>query len=158
MIRIVSILVAALCLTCAGVADEPERERPRCNADVDSCLNWFAKTYAKRGWTGMELNDETYEIIRLAPGTPAAESGIQIGDRLVAVHGIEIHDESNMEQLLQLQREALVGSTRTYTLKRDGRRRNYDFTLVPLPLEVVARQVGMHMLTDHAVPAANADD
>jgi len=140
-------LLVALMLAPVAVA----QERERCDADLESCLNWMAKFYANRGWSGLELDDSTYVISGLFPGSPAASSGIQVGDQLVAVNGLDISDTNNIEQLMELQQQMTPGATRTYTLKRDGKRRNYDFKLVAMPFETVARMVGMHLLTDHTM-------
>ena len=42
------------------------------------------------------------------------------------------------------------GQEFTYTIARKGKNKEIEFALAEMPMEVVARRVGMHMLNDHA--------
>ena len=45
--------------------------------------------------------------------------------------------------------EMKPGAKFVYTFKRDGKRRNVEFTLVKMPFEVAAEMVGTHLLVGH---------
>ena len=66
----------------------------------------------------------------------------------MAINGVEFVEE-NEQKLVALQGEMKPGVQFTYTLKRKGKRHNVEVVLVEMPIEVVALQVGMHLLTDH---------
>ena len=131
----------------SGDADEPSY---RCPAELQACLDWMATNYSDRGWAGMQLDVDgmVYTVTEVHEGSPAGKAGIRPGDRLIAVNGVEFTDE-NREKLIELQQQMKSGARFTYTLKRDGKRRNVDFVLVAMPFDVIARMVGMHLLTDH---------
>ena len=80
--------------------------------------------------------------------TPAEKSGVRPGDVLVAINGVEFSEE-NEPKLIALQEKMKPGAQFTYTVKRKGKRRNIEVVLVEMPFDVVAHQVGMHLMTDH---------
>jgi predicted metalloprotease with PDZ domain len=151
--------IAALILLAFGAvmigpaADEAEKNNEpqyRCSAELPACLDWMAKYYSDRGWSGIQLetNDYVYTVTGVEPGSPAAKAKVRRGDLLVAINGVEFVKE-NREKLVALQSEMQPGAQFTYTLKRNGKRRNIEVVLVKMPLEVMAQQIGMHLLTDH---------
>ena len=159
MIRLITIAVAFLMLLApapalAAVESQEHREsdEPRygCSAELQVCLDWMAKYYIDRGWAGMQLDVDgvVYTVTQVHKGSPAAKAGIKPGDLLVAVNGVEFGDEKR-EQLIEMQQQMKPGTQFTYTVKRKGKRRNVDFVLVEMPLDVAAQMVGMHLLTDH---------
>jgi predicted metalloprotease with PDZ domain len=134
----------------AAEAEENSEPHYRCSYELQVCLDWMAKSYSNRGWAGMQLevNDYVYKVTGVEPGSPAAKAKVRPGDLLVAVNGIEFKEE-NGEKLAALQSKMKPGAQFTYTLKRNGKRRNVEVVLIEMPLEVVAHQIGMHLLTDH---------
>ena len=134
----------------AAEAEENSEPHYRCSYELQVCLDWMAKSYSNRGWAGMQLevNDYVYKVTGVEPGSPAAKAKVRPGDVLVAINGVEFVEENN-EKLVALQSEMQPGAQFTYTLKRDGKRRNVEVVLVGMPFDVVAQQVGMHLLTDH---------
>ncbi len=134
--------------------------KEKCSADAQSCLNWFSQNYTNRGWAGvsLEMSDEGLYVSEVHKGTPAAKAGVKTGDVLVAINGIEYSDE-NKEKMAALQEKMVPGAEFTYTIARKGKNKEISFALDEMPMDVVARQVGMHMLSDHAaVEIASADD
>lgn len=100
-----------------------------------------AEAIKKAGWTGMEVEaaeEGGYRVTYVAAGTPAAEAGVRVGDRLVAYQGIAL-TEDNEEALHAAKKARRLGSRVSYTLERDGGRRNVTLTLVEVPDTVVAR-------------------
>jgi predicted metalloprotease with PDZ domain len=138
-------------------AEEPEAENAkpgyRCEWELEDCLNWMAKHYGERGWAGMQLDIEgfRYTVTGIQEGSPAQKGGIQAGDLLVAVNGVEISEE-NQDKLLKIRDKMLPGAQFTYTIKRKGKRRNIECVLVAMPVEVAAEQIGMHLLIGHLEP------
>ena len=151
---IAAILLLALgALTAAGEQTaEENKEEPkyRCSYDLQACLDWMAEHYGSRGWAGMQLDttDDVYTVTEIQDGSPAEKAGVRPGDILVAINGVEFVEE-NEKKLVELQGKMKAGVQFTYTLKRKGKRRNVDVVLVGMPFEVIAQQVGMHLLTDH---------
>ncbi len=140
-------------------AESAEYEK-KCGADAQACLNWFAEHYKNRGWAGVSLerSDEGLRVSEVHYGTPAAKAGVKTGDVLVAINGVE-YNEKNKEQMAGLEKLMVPGQEFTYTIARKGKNRDISFALDEMPMDVVARMVGMHMLSDHAaVEVASADD
>ncbi len=151
---LLALLAAMTGPSAAEVEDKVEETKAepqyRCDYELHVCLDWMAKNLSKRGWAGMQLevDEYVYTVTEVHAGSPAARAKVRAGDVLVAVNGVEFREENN-EKLVALQSEMLPGAQFTYTLKRDGKRRNVEVVLVERPFEVVAHQVGMHLLTDH---------
>lgn len=132
----------------------------KCGADSQACLDWFADNYKGRGWAGvsLEVSDDGLRVSEVHHGTPAAKAGVKVGDVLLAVNGIE-YGEQNKEKMAALQAKMVPGNKFTYTIARNGKNKEISFALDEMPMDVVAREVGMHMLNDHAaVEVASADD
>jgi len=132
----------------------------KCGADAQACLNWFAENYKDRGWAGVSLamTEGGLEVSEVHPGTPAEQSGVKVGDVLVAINGIEYKPE-NQDKMAKFEKMMFPGQEFTYTISRDGKNREIELALAEMPMDVVARMVGMHMLSDHAaVEVASADD
>ena len=130
----------------------------KCSADSQACLNHFAQSYKGRGWAGVSLEkaDDELVISEVHPGTPAAQAGIKAGDVLLAINGMAAGDEGSWAGLKD---KMVPGNEFTYTVNRNGKKKDVSFTLAEMPMDVVARMVGMHMLNDHAaVEIAQADD
>jgi len=148
------ILLALLAATPGAVAEEAEesKEEPqyRCSYELQVCLDWMAENYGSRGWAGMQLEVDgfLYTVTEVHAGPPAEKAKVRPGDVLAAVNGVAFVEE-NRDKLAALQGKMKPGAQFTYTLKRGGKRRNVDVVLVEMPFEVVAHQVGMHLLTDH---------
>ena len=142
-----------------GHAKNAEYEK-KCGADAQACLNWFSDNYKGRGWAGVSLeqNEDGLTVSEVHHGTPAAKAGVKAGDVLVAINGIE-YAEKNKEKMSALQAQMVPGNEFTYTISRKGKNKEVSFALDEMPMDVVARMVGMHMLSDHAaVEIASADD
>lgn len=102
-----------------------------------------AAAIRKAGWAGMEADpDESgaYRVTYVAAGTPAAEADVRVGDRLVAYQGVAL-DDANKEALHAAKKGRKVGSRVTYTLERNGQRRDVTLTLAEVPETVIARWV-----------------
>lgn len=109
--------------------------------DVEADHYEKAAAMRKAGWTGMEADkaeDGSYRVTYVAPGTPAAEAGVRPGDHLVAYQGIAL-EKANKEALHAAKKGRKVGAQVTYTLERDGERRDVSLTLAEVPETVIAR-------------------
>ena len=142
-----------------GHAKSAEYEK-KCGADSQACLDWFANNYKGRGWAGvsLEMSENGLSVSEVHPGTPAAKAGVKAGDVLVAINGVE-YAEENKEKMAAFEKQMVPGKEFTYTIARNGKNKDVSFALAEMPMDVVARMVGMHMLNDHAaVEVASADD
>jgi len=154
--RMGAVLVAAAVLVAftsfPAVAGESKSEKKKCTSPVEECLAYMAKKMRTSGFVGLELDvDEetgTYTVLAIIAGTPAEEAGIQPGDVLYALNGVRIIKE-NQEELKKTHTGWKPGQSVTYTIRRDGQDREITLTLAPMPADVMARWIGMHML-EHA--------
>ena len=68
--------------------------------------------------------DNGFSVLSIFPGSPAQEAGLQVGDRLVAVDGVQLTGETDPSVLVQGE----AGTPVSLTVLRDGAR--LDFTIV----------------------------
>ncbi len=133
-------------------AGESNSEKKKCTYAVEECLAYMAKKMRTSGFVGVELDvDEetgTYTVLGIIADTPAEEAGIQQGDVLYALNGVRIIKE-NQEELKKKHMGWKPGQSVTYTIRRDGQDREITLTLAPMPADVMARWIGIHML-EHA--------
>jgi len=124
----------------------------KCTETTQACLDHMAQKLKSSGFVGVELdmdkNPEGLTVTRVIPGSPAESSGIQTGDILTALNGVQI-SKDNEEALAKARKEWKPGQSVTYTIKRDGLDRQVTLTLAPMPADVMAKYIGMHML-EHA--------
>jgi len=124
----------------------------KCSYGTQDCLDHMAAKMKTGGWVGIELEkDETTGVMtvqRVVPGSPAEQAGLQVGDVLFALNGIEIN-EKNESALKTAKKDWKPGQNVSYTLKRDGRSVNANVTLASMPADVLAKFIGEHML-EHA--------
>lgn len=95
----------------------------------------------KAGWTGMETEKDeqgAYRVTWVQAGSPAAEAGVRVGDRLVAYQGVELA-EKNHDALKAAKKDRKVGARVTYTVERAGARQDLAMELVEVPDAVIAR-------------------
>jgi C-terminal processing protease CtpA/Prc len=124
----------------------------KCAYGTQDCLDHMTAKLKTGGWVGIELDkDETTGVMtiqRVIPGSPAEQAGLQVGDVLFALNGIEIN-EKNETALKAAKKDWKPGQNVNYTLKRDGRSVNANLTLASMPADVLAKFIGEHML-EHA--------
>lgn len=122
----------------------------RCDKNAEECLNAMAANYAKHGWLGIETekDGDHYRITAVTAGSPAEKAGFRTDDTLVALEGIALAEE-NKQQLKQIKKSLAVGSEVTYTVARNGSKRQLTATLGQVPHTVLAQWVGEHMLEYH---------
>jgi len=120
-----------------------------CTADTQICLNKMAAKLRAKGWVGIELENSDSGVLtvtRVEYDSPATRAGLQAGDILVALNGVAFSDE----QVWDKNKDAMrVGNTITYTVERDGYKKEVNIELAQLPEEIMAKWVGRHML-EHA--------
>jgi C-terminal processing protease CtpA/Prc len=127
----------------------------KCKYDTQACLDKMIEHYESKGYAGVELDtDEETGVLTIkvvVADTPAAAAGFRIGDQLVAINGLVLA-ATDEEKLYKAWQAMTPGTKATYTIVRDGKKRDVEVTLAKLPDELVAKYIGMHML-DHASTA-----
>ena len=121
----------------------------KCSGSTQECLDGMAHKMQNSGWVGVEL-----EGIENAPGnlvsnvvasSPAAEAGLETGDILLGINGIELADE-NMDKLKEIWGASAPGQEVVWTIKRGSNEREVNLVLARMPADVLAAHVGRHML------------
>lgn len=72
---------------------------------------------------------QDFDVVRVRPGSPAAEAGLRIGDKIKALDGIQVTDT----KALWRRPRAEVGETRTYCVEREGEIVEVDLTFGSVP-------------------------
>jgi len=127
----------------------------KCKYDTQTCLDMMIEHYESKGYAGVELDtdEETgaLTIKVVVADTPAEAAGFRIGDQLVAINGLVLA-ETDEEMLHKAWQAMTPGTKATYTIVRNGKKKDVEVTLAKLPDELIAKYIGMHML-DHASTA-----
>ncbi len=51
-----------------------------------TCSDYHTWVTQRRGYLGIELNDKRWPLVNVIPGMPAAQAGIQDGDKIVKIN------------------------------------------------------------------------
>ena len=121
----------------------------KCEKPVQDCLNSMVTELKSTGFIGVEIDTDketgTYKVKKVIEGTPAEKAGIQHGDVLFAIDGIQF-TKKNHEAISKVKKP---GKQVTCTIKRNGAKREIKMTLVPMPADLMAKYIGEHMM-EHA--------
>jgi S1-C subfamily serine protease len=126
-------------------------EKAHCTKQAGECAKGMYEKLANAGWLGIETDKTdkgTVTVKAVVPGSPAVAAGFQPGDVLVAINGVEI-SEANHEALKAAKKSLVAGGQGSYTVLRQGAKKNLTATLVAPPRTVLAQWIGEHMLEDH---------
>ena len=140
-------IVAAVALITPVFAGEGEGEK--CSYETQTCLNYMADHLKTQPYIGIDLDyDENggATVSEVTPQGPAQAAGFKVGDRLVTINGVDFSDK----EALHAEWTGLkAGQQASVKVERNGAIRKLAVTLAVMPDEVIARQVGTHML-EHA--------
>ena len=123
----------------------------KCDGDTQECLDYLANSMKNSGWVGVELDhgEHGMAITKVVDGSPAQQAGLQPGDVLVAVNGI---DATNKDKIMEQKATFTPGQSVTWTVKRAGYNKDLKVTLGRMPADMLARVIGEHMIM-HAATA-----
>jgi predicted metalloprotease with PDZ domain len=152
---LVALVVLAAPLPAARASDKAYK----CRDDAQTCLNRMVAKLKTSGWLGIEYDEsrgpKAFRITKVVPGSPAESAGFRAGDVLVSVNGAKFADNTE-DRCVTCERTKGVfmpGSKMEYVVTRDGTQVKLAATLAPLPSDVMAMMIGMHMI-EHAQPVA----
>jgi membrane-associated protease RseP (regulator of RpoE activity) len=135
----------------AAASDSKSSSSPKekCPYTTQDCLNHMASRLKASGWIGIEYEPAeggTITVQKVVPGSPAEKAGLQPGDVLFSINGVEIRNENNAA-LMKIDRRP--GQTLHYVVKRNGVGKPIDIVLGQWPADLLAKYIGEHML-EHA--------
>lgn len=134
-------------------------DKHNCSASTEDCLRKMNAKMQTKAWLGVETEetDSGHRVVKkVYLDSPAAEAGFKSGDVLIALNGVDLSkedkeahkkaaSESGPAKKLMLE----PGMKVTYTVKRDGEKKDIDVQLGSVPRELIAQWVGEHMLAYH---------
>lgn len=144
-----SVAVAAALLALGGLASAGEK----CTSTTQECLDYMSQKMKDSGWVGIEMepveNGSGWTITKVVPNSPAEAGGMQPGDILFAMYGIELN-EANQEKIQQARADWKPGQHVEYTVRRAGESHEIHLTLAAMPADVLASWIGRHLMESHA--------
>ena len=126
-------------------------EKTHCTKQAGDCAKGMAEKLANAGWLGIETDKSDTGVVTVkavTAGSPAQAAGFQAGDVLVAINGVEISD-ANKEALKAAKKSLVAGGEGSYTVLRQGAKKNLTAKLAAPPRTVLAQWIGEHMLEGH---------
>ena len=128
-------------------------EEMNCDKGTQDCLDGMVGYFKNKGYIGVELDHETMAVKSVTPGTPAADSGVKVGDIWIGVDGNKVA-KMTKEDHHALSAKMTPGSTHKFSVERNGKVKQFKVTLIEMPAEQIAKYVGDHMM-HHAEVASN---
>jgi C-terminal processing protease CtpA/Prc len=129
----------------------------KCPGTAEDCLKKMAAELPKTGIVGVDgewdEGAQAYRVDVFAEGTHAAEAGMLKGDMIVTINGVSLADK---KAYWEDRANRAPGKAVEVVVLRDGQKKALTVTLMPLSKQMIAEQVGMHMLEAHAETAAKA--
>ena len=160
--RVAAILMSLILPAALPIAGEkPDKDKAsKCPHTTQECLDMMATKLRDRGWVGIsyEMDDTRggLDVRRVIAGSPAQKAGILEGDLILKLNGATFVEQTGMDMMKKNADLMKPGNTITYTLLRAGKELDVKVTLAPMPEEVLAQLIGMHML-EHAKPPAQGN-
>ncbi|MCB9466026.1 MAG: PDZ domain-containing protein [Candidatus Eisenbacteria bacterium] len=155
-----SLAMAAAVLAIGVSAFAGEGSNTKCDSSTQECLDYMAQKMKDSGWVGIEMEQveegSGWSITKVVPGSPAEAGGMQPGDVLFAMYGIELN-EANQEKIKQARAEWKPGQHVEYTVRRAGENHEIHLTLAAMPADVLASWIGRHLMESHASVAEASD-
>lgn len=121
---------------------------------LETCASLYLEKIPHVGWPGFSMHvcsgeDHTiegtdrlaFEVTRVLPESPASTTGIQVGDRVVALNGVEFPTAGGVELLMGMVTDIGVGDRVRYRVLRDDRALSFTIKTVEPPSSVVSRWV-----------------
>jgi len=132
-------------------------EKAKCPLTAQECLNKMAEHLMNKGFIGVDGKwDESAGGLRITsfmPGTKAPDAGVRVGDVLIEVNGIRATDREPYEREIFGWKP---GEEIAIAVLRDGIRHEMKVELTAAPADVIAAEVGRHMIEAHSRPAGSA--
>lgn len=149
MKRTAAFLVTALGLALAtgAVAEEPKK----CTEDPAECKAKIEAKLAAAGWLGVEMekNDQKQAVVKeVVPESPAAAAGLQVGDVLLTVDGVDYYADDD-ESKMKVKKAWSPGNKATLGLQRDGAETQLEVEFGSFTPEMIELQVKKHMEMYH---------
>ncbi len=127
-----------------------------CPHTMETCVYAMIEKFNKTGIIGLdgEWDDgmKGYRIQRFLEGSVAEAAGVKAGDFLVKINQIPLADEMATKADMENRRP---GREVAISVLREGRELTFTVTLIPIPADVMAAELGRHLMEYHA-PAAVA--
>ena len=122
----------------------------KCAGTADDCLKKMAAELPKMGIVGVdgEWDEEAkaYRVDVFAEGTHAAEAGMMKGDMILTINGISLGDQ---KAYWEDRANRAPGKAVEVVVLRGGEKKALMVTLMAQSKEMIAEQIGKHMLEGH---------
>ena len=153
-------LMAALACAPATAGDTKEAsEKKPCSGTMESCLLSMIDRFKKTGLIGLdgEWDQEIggYRIEKFLEASVAEAAGVKVGDILIKVNGIPLTDEKAAKADAENRKP---GKEVSITVLRGDEPMTVKVSLIPFPADIVAREIGLHMMESHSPAAAAKQD
>lgn len=116
--------------------------------DAEGLAKYEAENYGTEVGIGIELREVPnitdrgpLEIAEVVPDSPAARAGIQPGDRIVKIDGIQVSEQLQIASMIQIEGNKEVGTGVSLTVERQGELIDLELTRELVNTNVVHAQM-----------------
>jgi C-terminal processing protease CtpA/Prc len=148
--KVASCFVAVLMLL-AVASGAVAGESKKCDGAPEDCIAKIKEKAKSKGWLGVELkkNEKKHVVITsVVDDSPAAQAGFQEGDIIVALNGIDYYSDDKQDQK-KIKKAWAPDNEVTFTVKRDGAKRDVVVTLSSMHKDVVKSWIKKHLKEHH---------
>lgn len=140
-------LIGLILLT--GIAVRASDEK-RCSAKASSCERSIRDMMLGRKYLGVRFSDSRSGLVvkAIIDGSPAAKSGLRVGDRILTVNGVDC-SKADMRRFKTVLKNAKEDSEITMAVFRLGSLKWVTIELQQMSKEQIDRVVASHMRDAH---------
>jgi C-terminal processing protease CtpA/Prc len=138
---------------CAAKMESAASDGHECGMTAEQCSEHMKQDAQTHGWLGVSLDMDAegqMSISKIWTGSPAEKAGFHLGDKVVAMNGVEVN-EKNGEKIFSLMRDAKIGDRMKFAVARGADKMTLDATLGKMPDDVIAESIEKHIQEHHKI-------
>lgn len=149
-----SLAIGTMCVLLASAGAAVGATWLRDCETLEKCAAHYSERAPRMGWAGLSLRvcsgveqaiEGTerlgFDVVDVSPGSPASTAGIQTGDRVVALNGVEFPVAGGAELMMNLSAGIGIGDRVRYRILRDDRALTFTISMAEPPPSVISRRV-----------------
>lgn len=142
-----------------AIVPAASQESKRCDHAALACVKHMTEQFENKGWVGIELDysdRKAPRIVKVIPGSPAEEAGLEAGDVVVSFAGVD-YATATEDELRAAKEVLLPGKEIVIGVRRGASELDLTVHAERIPEGVLAQWIGSHLLHAHQHEIAAVD-